>query len=173
MSDKKSVQIKGKHNLDLLLKRERKRVDNIIPELNEKYDTRYSQLQLINCIYLNFNCGDDQELVKKALMKKLSGYKSQDMRKKIFNNKMFITFDNMIQRLVECKLKCFYCNCNLKMLYSDYRDKEQWTLDRIDNSLGHNSNNLLVACLDCNLKRRDMDKDKFLFTQNLQIKKID
>ena len=101
MSDKKSVQIKGKHNLDLLLKRERKRVDNIIPELNEKYDTRYSQLQLINCIYLNLNCGSDQELVKKALMKKLSGYKSQDVRKKIYNNKMFITFDNMIQRLVD------------------------------------------------------------------------
>ena len=59
------------------------------------------------------------------------------------------------------------------MIYDDCRQNNQWTLDRIDNSCGHNIDNVLISCLECNLKRRDMDKDKFYFTQNLQIKKID
>ena len=42
-----------------------------------------------------------------------------------------------------CKLKCFYCKCNLSLLYQDVRQNDQWTLDRIDNTLGHNYNNIV------------------------------
>jgi hypothetical protein len=46
---------------------------------------------------------------------------------------------------------------------------KQWSLDRINNDIGHNSGNLVVACLECNLKRRRTNKDAFLFTKNLTI----
>lgn len=173
MNDKKSVEIKGKNNLDKLLKKEPKRSDSIIPIVGDQYNSRYSQIQLINCIYLNLECGEHMELIKKILMKKLKGYLYQDKKKYVFSPKKFITFDKMIERLVESQLKCFYCNCDLTMIYDNCRQKNQWTLDRIDNNCGHNTDNILISCLECNLKRRDMDKDKFYFTQNMEIKKID
>ena len=173
MSNNKSVEIKGKNNLDKLLKRLPKKSDSIIQIIGDEYKSRYSQLQLINCIYLDMKCGEHMELIKKILMKKLQGYRYQDIKKCILCEPKFITFDKMIERLVESKLQCFYCNCDLTIIYDDCRQKNQWTLDRIDNSCGHNKDNILIACLECNLKRRDMDKDKFYFTQNLQIKKID
>ena len=91
----------------------------------------------------------------------------------MYSPKEFISLESTIQRLVESRLKCFYCNCDVNIIYSTCRQKNQWTLDRIDNALGHNTDNVLISCLDCNLKRRDMDKDKFFFTQNLQIKKLE
>ena len=172
MSNNKSVEIKGKNNLDKLLNRKSKRSDSIIPIVGDQYKSRYSQIQLINCIYLNMDCGDHMNLIKKILLKKLKGYMYQDKKKCVFSPKKFITFDKMIERLVESQLRCFYCNCDLTMVYDDCRQNNQWTLDRIDNTCGHNIDNVLISCLECNLKRRDMDKDKFYFTQNLQIKKI-
>ena len=170
---KKTIEIKGKNNLDKLLKKSPKRSDSIIPIVGDLYNSKRSQIQLINCIYLDMECGDHMDLIKKILTKKHNGYKAQDIRKCILNKKKFITFDKMIERLVESQLQCFYCNCDLTIVYEDCRQKNQWTLDRIDNCCGHNYDNILISCLECNLKRRDMDKDKFYFTQNLQIKKVD
>ena len=73
--------------------------------------------------------------------------------------------------MVESKMKCFYCRCNMYLIYENVRQMNQWTLDRIDNHIGHNKNNLVISCLECNLKRRNTDKDKFLFTKRLNIKK--
>jgi hypothetical protein len=35
--------------------------------------------------------------------------------------------------------------------------------------LGHNKGNLVMACLECNLKRRRTNKDAFFITKNLTI----
>ena len=37
------------------------------------------------------------------------------------------------------------------------------------NDIGHNNGNLVVACLECNLKRRRTNKDAFMFTKNMVI----
>ena len=57
------------------------------------------------------------------------------------------------------------------LFYKQIRDKKQWTLDRIDNSVGHNSDNVIISCLECNLKRRTTEMDRFTFTKQLKIKK--
>ena len=49
---------------------------------------------------------------------------------------------------------------------------EQWSLDRIDNDIGHYKENVVISCLECNLKRRKTNADAFLFTKQLRIKKI-
>ena len=46
-----------------------------------------------------------------------------------------------------------------------------WTLERINNDFGHNYGNLEIACLSCNIKRRTMYHERFVFTKQLIIVK--
>ena len=71
----------------------------------------------------------------------------------------------------DCELKCYYCHCEMNVLYDISREMTQWTVDRIDNDLGHNVDNYYLACLECNLKRRRRSDEKFLFTKQLKIVK--
>ena len=75
--------------------------------------------------------------------------------------------------MIECQLKCYYCQIELNVLYDISREMKQWTVDRINNDLGHNKDNFYIACLECNLKRRRRSDDKFLFTKQLKIIKSD
>ena len=100
---------------------------------------------------------------------KISGYKQQDILKKKLNETNFVTYINVINLLKECELKCHYCSQPVYLLYERVREMKQWSLDRIDNNIGHNTGNLLIACLECNLKRRRTNKDAFMFTKNLVI----
>jgi hypothetical protein len=74
---------------------------------------------------------------------------------------------------MECELKCRYCTKEMNVLYDISREMTQWSVDRIDNDLGHNISNFHLACLDCNLKRRRRTDEKFLFTKQLNIIKQD
>jgi hypothetical protein len=111
------------------------------------------------------------KLIKQQLERKLTNYKQQDINKKIYDSTNIINFDETLQKLIESNLLCYYCNKEILVLYEIVRENYQWTLDRIDNSLGHNKNNVLISCLQCNLKRRKRGKDAFLFTKQLQIVK--
>ena len=55
------------------------------------------------------------------------------------------------------------------ILYKRVREDYQWTLDRIDNNIGHTCDNTIIACLKCNLQRRRINKGAFLFTKQLKI----
>jgi hypothetical protein len=100
---------------------------------------------------------------------KIGGYKHQDIIKKKLDVDKFVIFEEVIRLLHECELTCHYCNENIYILYERVREMKQWSLDRINNDIGHNNGNLVVACLDCNLKRRRTNKDAFMFTKNLVI----
>jgi hypothetical protein len=111
------------------------------------------------------------KLMKQQLERKLSNYKQQDINKNIYDSTNIINFEETRKKLIESNLLCYYCNKEILVLYEIVRENYQWTLDRIDNSLGHNKNNVLISCLQCNLKRRKQGKDAFLFTKQLQIVK--
>ena len=93
-------------------------------------------------------------LFKQQIDSKLYGYKQQDLKKGLHNEDKFITFDQTIAMLQASKLVCCYCSTCVFVLYENVRDPCQWSLDRIDNNAGHNADNLVIACLKCNLKRR-------------------
>ena len=50
-------------------------------------------------------------------------------------------------------------------MYKNKREPLQWTLDRVDNDLGHTNANTIVACLKCNLERRRRSDKKFLMSK--------
>jgi hypothetical protein len=101
------------------------------------------------------------------------GYKQQDVLKKRYDENNFLTFESLINKMIECELKCRYCKKEMNVLYDISREMTQWSVDRINNDLGHNINNFHLACLECNLKRRRRTDEKFLFTKQLNIIKHD
>jgi len=135
------------------------------------YYKHKKQRELINKLLLKNNFDFSNKLIL-LIKKKLSSYKQQDKNKKILRKESkVITFEETVEKLVASKLKCFYCKNKVYLFYKQIRDKKQWSLDRIDNSVGHNSDNVIISCLECNLKRRTTEMDRFTFTKQLKIKK--
>jgi hypothetical protein len=111
----------------------------------------------------------ENEFIIKELQKKISSYRQQDIIKKILNENEFITYDLIINKLLECNMKCHYCKTEMLIIYEFVRELSQWTVDRIDNSKGHNKDNIVLSCLNCNLKKRRTSDEKFLFTKQLNL----
>ena len=112
------------------------------------------------------------DIVSSELKKKISSYKSQDKRKKLYNNDEFIDIKFILKLLNDTNLKCYYCDCNVFILYDIVRELKQWTVERIDNRLGHNKNNSVISCLECNLRRRTMYHENYLLTKQLKLTKV-
>ena len=168
----KNIIIKGKHNIEKINKIKDPYTKSFIENpLKEEYYSNKYQLELINKMYLDTN----DDFIKKLLITKLNGYKAQDIDKQKLEENKLITLDEVIELLVTSKLKCTYCKENVLLCYKNVREKKQWTLDRINNDFGHNKDNVLISCLDCNLKRRCIDMKKYKQGKLLKniIKKID
>jgi len=106
-------------------------------------------------------------VVLQQLRNKLYGYRTQDIDKRIFEITEFIDLSGVLQKLENCKMNCFYCREPVKLLYEYVREPKQWTLDRMDNKKGHNTDNVEIACLSCNLRRKTMHHERYLFTKQM------
>ena len=102
---------------------------------------------------------------------KISSYKHQDVVKNKYDPDSIVGFLDVLELVKSCDLKCHYCSREIYILYPHIREATQWSLDRVNNDMGHNVGNLVVACLECNLKRRRTNKDAFMFTKNMKIVK--
>jgi hypothetical protein len=127
-----------------------------------------NQIKMLNMLYLNQEY-QGKQFVKSEVERKINSYKNQDKRKHIFDESIFITYNEVLEKLVISKLKCYYCKRNCLLMFSNYREKTQWTLDRIDNDVGHSKDNTVICCLECNLKKGTMNDEKFKFTKQLKI----
>ena len=173
-------------------KKKKMRVETKTWGLNDDDLTYEKQLNIINTIKNNIELTQnhdvnlEENIIKKDKEKdkekdkyyslfishikaKICGYKQQDIIKNKYNESEFVSFENVINLLSSCNLKCHYCSHEMYILYEIVREMKQWSLDRINNDIGHNKNNLVIACLECNLKRRRTNKDSFMFTKNMKI----
>ena len=164
----KSIKIIGKRNVDSFKpKKERKR--KIIDKLVEKNTLiKENQHKLVKKLCANEDFSGNI-FVKKELERKIKSYRTQDIKKNKLNEEKLIKIDECIDKLVLSKMKCYYCNEDLLLVYENVREPKQWTLDRIDNNKGHITDNVVISCLDCNLKRRTMDDKKFKFSKQMKI----
>jgi hypothetical protein len=189
----KKIHIQGTHNRYQIKKCKReevvqkKRKTFSQSELNEQYFQEEKQELLLEYLCRDWLMSEENEdktetrdfdvnllsILNAELKKKLASYRSQDMKKKKYNEAKFVTLEAVIQRLKECRLSCFYCKEKTFLLYDLVRESKQWTLDRINNDIGHESDNIIISCLECNLKRRRQSKDAFVFTRQLVIEKLD
>jgi len=109
--------------------------------------------------------------IVKEINKKINGYKGQDQKKNLYEPEKIVDIDYVINLLQGSRNKCFYCKKIVKILYENVREPFQWSLDRIDNRFGHNKENLVIACLDCNVSRKTMYHERYAFTKQLSIVK--
>jgi len=126
-----------------------------------------NHISIVNQLFLEQSFNGDNT-TKKELHKKINSYKQQDI-KKDKNLDGLISYEELLEKLVLSKLKCYYCRKDVLLLYENNREQKQWTLDRLDNSQGHTKDNVVVCCLKCNLERRCLNDEKFLFTKQMRL----
>ena len=177
--DKKRIQITGQNNkyhVKKLIQEKKEKKKRVISEnwkLENEMFTDKKQYELLNeYINQNYQTNDSNtKLLLSEIQKKIGSYKQQDVHKKVLETEKFIQLNHVVDTLVDCDLLCYYCKEPMLMLYQLVRENKQWTIDRINNDLGHNQDNYVLSCLECNLKRRCRTKEHFLFTKQLNIVK--
>ena len=151
--------IKGLENPDMIC--ERNAMKRFSKEVIDFYETHEEQISVVNKLYMDVRPLENSEIFIKELEKKINGYKQQDVEKKLYEKDKFITMEHVLSKLKGCKLECYYCQKKCYIIYNEVLSKTQWTVDRVDNNYGHNNDNIVIACLDCNIRRGTMNSDRF------------
>ena len=163
----KHIKIIGKRNIEAInnVKDKKRQVSS---KWNDELLDSIKHQNYINMIYLNQNF-EYKDLIIKELKNKINGYKNQDKKRNILNEEKLIKLDELVEKLLISKFKCYYCKCKCLLMYNNVREKKQWTLDRLDNDIGHYNSNVVISCLECNLKKRRMNDDDFKFIKQMKI----
>jgi NAD-dependent dihydropyrimidine dehydrogenase PreA subunit len=133
----------------------------------------FDHLDALIKIHDNYEMNKDMKIVLQYIQRKHSAYKSQDKIKHKFDDNKHITLNELIEKIIESKLKCYYCEKDLYLVYNKIKDSRQWSLERLDNNKGHYNDNTCIACLKCNLSRRTDNYIEFKKGKMLQIIKSD
>jgi hypothetical protein len=194
----KAINITGKHNIDKINEIGNESYQAVRKHMLKFDETQYDhlkQLALVREIFANgvaneiganevaneiganeigANAQDIKikSLLKSELNHKIQGYKGQDLKKEIHDGETLINLQDVLIKLVDSNMTCYYCSKPIVVLYKNVREPLQWTLDRLDNALSHTKENTCIACLKCNLQRRVMNVEKFTFTKKLKINKL-
>ena len=156
-----------------------KKEKTIRKETNKwRFDNKYLELDKQHeCLR---TIGDKQPLteevckeMRRQIQNKISSYKMQDIQKDKYDEEKFVDFYFVVSLLLDKELKCFYCKESVYLFYNFVRENKQWTLERINNDQGHNKDNVEIACLHCNLRRRTMYYERYVFTKQLNIVKLE
>lgn len=97
-------------------------------------------------IITNCSKGSDEEII----LRKIDEYKRQDKNRNMKITDEYVTISNVKQLLFKQENKCYVCGDNVITGYWETKCFYQFTLDRIDNNLPHNRNNVLICCYYCN-----------------------
>lgn len=170
-ADVKTISISGKHD----------KVPSAVGrklELEEQFYTHRIQVDLIRYMSRPEEDMPLQYVVAvpvfvRHIKEKLSGYLAQDRLQDRVNTGVHITYTDAVQKVVGCDQTCYYCCEDVFLLYTTVRESMQWTLDRIDNEVRHSTDNVVVACLACNLTKRRRGKEAFRATKQMVLHKRD
>ena len=180
-SDVKAISISGKHNKYQMKKItstvERMSVNRKL-EVEEQFYTHRIQVDLIRCMSraeedMPLQYVEAVPVVARHIKEKLNGYLAQDRVQDRVDVGEHITYTDAVQKIVDCDQTCYYCSDDVLLLYTIAREPTQWTLDRIDNAVRHSTDNVVVACLACNLAKGTRGKDAYRETKQMVLHKRD
>ena len=80
-------------------------------ELNADCINIHNQNELLQQIINDQSSSDNslKNLLEKGIQKKIQGYRSQDVKKKLHNEELFVDFNYVIELINESLLECYYC----------------------------------------------------------------
>jgi hypothetical protein len=107
--------------------------------------------------------------IYQQIKNKIHSYRSQDIEKKILDEENLADLSGVLMKLSDANYTCYYCKDPVQLLYENVREPKQWTLERIDNKRGHVLDNVEIACLSCNLRRRTMKVERYVMTKNIRV----
>jgi len=140
--------------------------------IDDTFFTHDKQLEVLRRLIADDPTLEERNFFKKEIKVKLDGYARQDKDNGIHAHDLaIISLDATVELLVTSKLRCTYCRECCELIYRDVMAPRQWTLDRVDNDRGHAGENVVLACLACNLQRRTMDAERFKFGKQLRVVK--
>jgi hypothetical protein len=175
------------------VKTEKERSKRVITETKRwdftKEELEYAnQMELLNTLVslinretleephaIKLQLSPSQRMVYSQVKTKLRSYKEQDVKKNKHDSLKFVTPVFILNKLKDSSMICFYCKESTSILYEYVREPKQWTIERLDNTYGHNNDNVVIACLSCNLRRRTSQFERYLTTKKIcaGIKKLD
>ena len=137
---------------------------------NDLYDLAH-QYTYISNIYNNIDFSFNN-IIQREIKKKFYSYKSQDKLKNKYDEEEHITYPQLVKKLYDSKLKCYYCTESLRLVYTKKNETKQWSLERFDNNIGHYDSNTCISCYQCNVMRRTDNHEYFKMGKQMTIKKI-
>ena len=91
-----------------------------------------------------------QGTLDEVILRKLNEYKIQDKNNKKVISSNDVSIEDIKKLMVKQENKCYICGDVVITSYWQPNCLYQFTLDRIDNKLPHNRNNVLICCYYCN-----------------------
>ena len=76
--------------------------------------------------------------------------KKGDIKYNRFDEEQFITYDYVKGLITQSGNKCHYCTEPIQYIINE---PKLGTIERLDNSIGHNVGNCVIACRTCNVSR--------------------
>lgn len=168
----KTIKINGRNNINKI-KHKTPQNRLITKKWKNKNELLKQDMQILylNNIKNNINfIGKDNIIIE--IKNKQKSYMEQDIKMARYDPNELITNNEIIDMLLDNNLKCYYCLDKCLLMYEKVRNNKQWTLDRLNNDIGHYKNNVVICCLSCNLKKRLLDDEKFKWGKQLTINKL-
>jgi len=116
-----------------------------------------------------YYCKICSDPIKVTIARWISKSRSTDKKYNRYDPVKFIDTDFLTGLVEDSDLKCVYCKCDM---HFEERDKNLCTIERVDNELGHNKDNVTLACWGCNCERSQrLTFEEFIAIKQLQITK--
>jgi hypothetical protein len=131
----------NKNKLEQQRKKYRENNKDKISEYKKKYMREYNKQYFKSSLDIILN-------------QKIKNHIKADIKyNRHYNEDDYITIEYAKEMLIKCNNKCSLCNIELKLTNFEFQDKQQFSIDRIDNKLAHIKTNCQITCCHCNHKK--------------------
>ena len=91
---------------------------------------------------------------KQYINMKIENYRDQDkLASREIDSKKYVDYNWFVNESFSNDI-CYHCGCGFELGLDEHNNVfSNITFDRIDNSLAHNKDNLVLSCLECNRKK--------------------
>jgi len=105
--------------------------------------------------------------VKVTIKLWIKASRQYDKKSGLYDPNHFIDTDFLKGLIEDSNNLCIYCKCDMQFLE---HNKTLCTVERIDNELGHNKDNVTLACYGCNCERGNRHTfEEFIALKSLQL----